>query len=65
MPTGGLKEGAQNLVRRLLPRLTREEQLAALEAGLKLALSLGITSIQNASGNAESVELYEELLKAG
>ncbi len=65
MPTGCLKEGAQSLVRRKLPARTRAERIAALEAGMKLAASLGITSLQNASGSPEEVELYDELLRAG
>lgn len=32
---------------------------------MKLAASLGITSIQNASGSPEELSLYEELLKRG
>ncbi|HQR34726.1 MAG TPA: amidohydrolase [Blastocatellia bacterium] len=64
-PTGALKEGAQGLVRRLLPQPTREEQLNALRQGLKLAASLGITSLQNASGSANEFSLYEELLQRG
>ncbi len=62
-PTGALKEGAQGLVRRMIPAATREEKLAALRQGLKLAASLGITSLQNASGSAEEFSLYEELLQ--
>ncbi len=61
-PTGALKEGAQSLVRKIIPQPTREEKLAALRNGLKLAASLGITSIQNASGSPEEASLYEELL---
>jgi predicted amidohydrolase YtcJ len=64
-PTGCLKEGAQSLVRRLLPRRSKAERLAALEAGIKLANSLGITSLQNASGDPDEVELYDELRKQG
>ncbi|MBS1791541.1 MAG: amidohydrolase [Acidobacteria bacterium] len=63
--TGALKEGAQSLVRRLLPEPTREEQLNALRAGLKIAASLGITSMQNASGSPNEFSLYEELLQRG
>lgn len=63
-PTGCLKEGAGGLVSRLLPPVTREQRLQALERGMQLAASLGITSIQNASGNREEVGLYEELLRA-
>ena len=64
-PTGAFKEGAQSLVRGLIPPLTREARLNALRQGIKLAASLGITSIQNASGSAEEFSLYEELLSRG
>ncbi len=64
-PTGALKEGAQALVRRLIPEPSREQKLEALRQGMKLAASLGITSIQNASGSPEEFSLYEELLKRG
>ena len=59
-PTGALKEGAQGLVRRLIPEPTRQQQLDALRQGLKLAASLGITSMQNASGTEEEVEHWRE-----
>lgn len=62
-PTGILKEDAMDLVSKLIPPKTREEKLHALRLGMKLAASLGITSIQNASGNAKEVTLYEELLR--
>ncbi len=61
-PTGALKEGAQSLVSKIIPPPTREEKLEALRKGLKLAASLGITSIQNASGSPDEASLYEELL---
>ncbi len=64
-PTGALKEGAQSLISRLIPPLTREQKLDALRQGLKLAASLGITSLQNASGTPEEFSLYEELQKNG
>ncbi|MCI0339341.1 MAG: amidohydrolase [Acidobacteria bacterium] len=64
-PTGALKEGAQALVRKLIPEPTREQKLDALRQGMALASSLGMTSIQNASGSLEEVSLYEELLKRG
>jgi predicted amidohydrolase YtcJ len=62
-PTGALKEDAMDLVSKLAPPRTREDNLNALRIGMKRAASLGITSIQNASGNANEVTLYEELLK--
>lgn len=64
-PTGALKEGAQRLVARLIPEPTRNEKLEALRAGLTLASSLGITSIQNASGSPDELSLYEELHRLG
>ncbi len=64
-PTGCLKEGAQGLVRRLIPATTREEKLAALRTGMKLAARLGITSIQNASGDEDELSLYDELRRNG
>jgi hypothetical protein len=60
-PTGCLKEGAQSLVRRRIPQPTRQEKLDALRQGMRLAASLGITSIQNASGDEDELSLYEEL----
>lgn len=64
-PTGFLKEGAMGLVRRHIPRPTRAQSLADLETGLKLVASLGITSLQNASGSPDELSLYEELLQQG
>jgi predicted amidohydrolase YtcJ len=64
-PTGALKEGAQRLVAALIPQPTRAEKLEALRKGLALAASLGITSIQNASGSADELSLYEELQQLG
>ena len=64
-PTGVLKEGAMSLVSRLIPPPSRERRLEALRRGLRLAASLGITSIQNASGNFDEVALYQELLDKG
>jgi predicted amidohydrolase YtcJ len=64
-PTGMLSESAMQLVSKLLPPITRVEKLEAIETGLKYAASLGITSVQNASGSIEEFELYKELLEKG
>lgn len=64
-PTGVLKEAAQGLVRRKIPAPTREQRLAAARQALQLAARLGITSIQNASGDESELEIYEELLRRG
>lgn len=64
-PTGFLKEGATGLVSRHVPKATHAMRLAALERGYRLLAQLGITSIQNASGNTDDLALYEEALRAG
>jgi predicted amidohydrolase YtcJ len=64
-PTGMLSESAMGLVSKLLPPVTKEEKLQAIETGLKYAASLGITSVQNASGTIDEFELYKELFEKG
>ncbi len=64
-PSGALKEGAIALVRKHVPTATREEKLQALRQGMKLAARLGITAMQNASGDEEELSLYEELERRG
>jgi hypothetical protein len=64
-PTGVLKEAAKPLVSSLLPRPTHAERLDALRDAIAEAHRVGITSIQNASGDAEEFALYDELRKAG
>ncbi len=65
-PTGLLKEGgAMNLVRSRIPDATREDKRRALLRGLAEARRLGLTGIQNASGNEEELGLYRELDREG
>ncbi len=64
-PTGVFKEGAQRLVRSKIPPATREQQIEALKRGFRNAWSLGITSIQNAGGGQNDVDLYSGLLEKG
>lgn len=63
IPTGTLRESAMGLVRKFIPKPSREEKLTALREGLKLAASLGITSIQNANGSEEELSLFSELFR--
>lgn len=65
IPTGALTEHAQSLVSKIIPPYTREDNLNALRNGMKVAASLGITSIQNASGSVDEFSLYEELYDSG
>ncbi len=64
-PTGVFKEGAMRLVRSKVPAATREQQIEALKLGFRNALSLGITSIQNAHGSQGETDLYADLLNKG
>ncbi|MBS1489147.1 MAG: amidohydrolase [Bacteroidetes bacterium] len=63
VPTGVLTEGAMDLVTKVVPQPTREEKLSAFKKGFHLVSSLGITSLQNASGSPEEESIYEELLR--
>jgi predicted amidohydrolase YtcJ len=64
-PTGALRESAMDLVGQHVTKPTRLEKLDAIRKGMKLAASLGITSLQNADGTPEVLSLYQELLKKG
>jgi len=64
-PTGVLKESAQSLVRRVLPQASRNDQLAAIRAAVAEALKLGLTSVQNASGTPEELEIFDQARRAG
>jgi predicted amidohydrolase YtcJ len=64
-PTGVLKEQAQTLVSAVVPKPSHEEMRAALRRGIARAASLGITSIQNAHGIPEDVDLFREAEAAG
>jgi len=60
-PTGALTEDAQFIVGSLVPPLMRDEKLDAIRTGMKLAASLGITTIQNANGSPHEFSLYKQL----
>ena len=63
--TGVFKEQAQRLVTDVIPAPPRERQLEALRRGLAMAASLGITSIQNAHGTPDEVDLFREARDRG
>lgn len=64
-PTGAFKESATALITKFVPGPDKAAKLQSLLRGMKYAASLGITSIQNASGNKEEYELYDSLLRTG
>jgi len=64
-PTGVLKEAASELVRRVIPKPTREEKLKAIRDGLKEANNHGLTSVLNASGSIDEMDLYDAIRRRG
>jgi predicted amidohydrolase YtcJ len=64
-PTGVLKEAAMALVSRLVPAPTRADRAQALRAAIGEANRLGITSVQNAGGGADNLDIFEEARRGG
>ncbi|HEV2035581.1 MAG TPA: amidohydrolase [Candidatus Dormibacteraeota bacterium] len=60
-PAGILKEAAMLGVQRKLPRRTTDQDLDALRAGLRLAASRGIASVQEAGDGLDQLKLYDSL----
>jgi predicted amidohydrolase YtcJ len=63
--TGALKESAQRLVARVVPKPSRSENLAALRAGIKWSNAHGLTRVHSAGGDFEYLDLYDELRRQG
>lgn len=59
-PTGTLRESAQRLVDRQMPRRSSAEYLAGLERGLAMAARLGITTLHEASASEPIALAYAE-----
>jgi predicted amidohydrolase YtcJ len=64
-PTGMLKEAAVELAYAAIPKPSRAEKLSLLERALALLARNGLTTVQNAHGTEEELELYGELERAG
>ena len=62
-PTGALKEAAMALMAAAAPKATDEDRLAAIRAAIVEAHRVGITSVQDAGGNASDLELFDRLRK--
>ncbi len=63
-PTGILKDSAMNDVYAKIPRPSHDARLQAALAATEHAASLGVTSVQDMSGDGD-VLIYEELLRSG
>jgi len=64
-PTGLLLEAAMGVERALIRHVPREKQLAAVKSAATYLNSLGITSVVNATGDLEEIELYAALRDRG
>ena len=64
-PTGVLKEAAEQLVAKVIPQSTREEELDRLTKAIHYASSLGLTRLISAGADAERVDLFDEIRKKG
>jgi hypothetical protein len=62
-PTGVLKEAAMSLVSKVVPQPSRDDEMRALRAAVEQAHRFGVTSVQNAHGDLDEFELYDELRK--
>jgi len=63
--TGALKESAQDVVAKIIPKPSRVEQLLALRAGMKWANEHGITRIHSAGQDFEALDLFDEMRRRG
>ena len=64
-PTGALQENAMDLMDTALPKPSRDEQLTALRSAIAHAHTFGVTSVQNASGSSDEIDLYDTLRTGG
>jgi predicted amidohydrolase YtcJ len=65
-PTGLLKESpAAALINKVVPKPTRADQRRALKAAIDQALTFGVTSVTDAAGSPEELEVYDEARRAG
>jgi predicted amidohydrolase YtcJ len=68
-PTGALKDAAQDLVSKVMPSMTHEQRLQALQRGMVHAASVGVTSVQYMDDDANETyndfRVFSELHEQG
>src|SRR5262249_40112516 len=60
-PTGALKDAAMNFVLRVVPPMTQEQRLHAINRALEHARSVGVTSVQHMNPPNDDIAAYAEL----
>lgn len=63
-PTGIFKDNAANYIYPVIPPMSFEQKIEALEAATSYAASLGVTSVQDMSAGTD-VGVYQEMLRRG
>jgi len=64
-PTGMLIDHAQELIRHVMPKTTREEQEHRIRIALEQLSRWGLTSVHDAGVGLETISIYKDLLKRG
>jgi len=60
-PTGALKESASELVSKIVPQPTRDDDLKAIRSAMKWANQNGLARVHSAGGDFEHLALYQQL----
>jgi predicted amidohydrolase YtcJ len=60
-PTGALKEDADSLVTKIIPKPSEAENLSVLRTGMKWANKMGVTRVHSAGGDYTYLGLLDEL----
>jgi predicted amidohydrolase YtcJ len=63
-PAGVFVDNAQGLMRRVIPRPTRDEVKSEVQAAIAEGQKWGLTGVHDAGASAQTLEIYEELGKA-
>ncbi len=64
-PSGVFVDNAQGLVRRAIPRQTRDDVKRAILDAVREAQRWGLTGVHDAGAGAAALDVYEELAKSG
>jgi len=65
IPTGALKDAAQDLLFKVVPPPSHDQRRHAIERALEHAASLGVTSVQHMNPDYADIAVYSELLDEG
>lgn len=64
-PTGALKDAAMDYVFKVIPPLSHDQRLHAVQRALSHAASLGVTSVQDMNPDYADIAVYSEVLDRG